>query len=69
MYLSLRSLVPSPLREVAGRLGFSKPLLDLMINELDKGIVLKIRAVIYREDRIFLKHVIEIFKIFQLAFV
>ena len=37
--VSLRSW--SPLREVAGCLGLSEPLLDLVINKLDKGIILK----------------------------
>lgn len=37
--VSLRSW--PPLGEVAGCLGLSKPLLDLVVNKLDKGIILK----------------------------
>ena len=44
MYLSLVSTLL--LGEVAGGLGLSKPLLDLVINELDKGIVLKYKKVL-----------------------
>ena len=43
MYLSLVSTLL--LGEVAGGLGLSKPLLDLVINELDKGIILKNRNI------------------------
>ena len=42
----------SPLGEVAGSLGFGKPLLNLVINKLDKGIILKYNKVKSRYQEI-----------------
>ena len=43
----------SPLGEVAGSLGFGEPLLNLVINKLDKGIILKYSKVKSRYHEIF----------------